>query len=493
MAEDDLKNVKTTNALTAAIKDLGEANEGLVAGFAEVTKSKYWTVISRFASGTQFWRLQNYIRALGNISQIYTERLNKQREAIVKGLESNIRLADSYAKLKDEMDALERNPAGNKIYQMILDTGVGHKKALDAAKEYYRGTKKEMKDLIDFRNKKLKTAITKKSKSFFGGEEGILNLGKRYKEQVADIEAKAGPQGRFAARMNFLGRELGGRGIKDTLEKSKDIFLGKKDMYDIKKREMVRPGFKAQAKKTIDKAKEKIFSGAVKIWNKISAFFTIGAVVLGKAIMYFALFLLAITVIVGIIRKIWPFLKDAFTKNKQFFEDAWGYLRAILYDFYQIFKAVWDGDFLKVLDIYFTELLPNIFRFLGNLVWGLGKVLIGLVEAGFNAVIDYIVAKLFTFKPDLSFLNLPNLHTGGLIKKGGVAVVGERGPELVNLPTGARVHSNAQSQAMMGHTINIHVNGRVGATDAEIKDIANKLSAEMNRRMNRTNRSVNAF
>ncbi|QDP65162.1 MAG: hypothetical protein GOVbin140_63 [Prokaryotic dsDNA virus sp.] len=491
MADDDLKNVKTTNALTAAIKDLGEANEGLIAGFGEITKSKYWTVISRFASGTQFWKLQNYIRALGNISQIYTERLNKQRKAIIEGLESNIRLADSYAKLKDEIKDLERNPAQNRIYKMILDTGVGHKKALEAAKEYYRGTKKEMKDLIDFRNKKLKKAITKKAKTFFGGEEGILKLGKRYKEQVADIEAKAGPEGRFAARMNFLGRELGGRGFGTTFEKGKDVFLGKKKMWNVEKNKWVRPGFKAQAKKGIEKVKEKLFSGAFKIWNKISAFFTIGAVVLGKAIVYFALFLVAITIVVGIIRKLWPFLKEAFDKNKKFFEKAWGYLSAILYDFYQIFKAVWDGEFLKVLDIYFTELLPNIFMFLGNLVWGLGKVLIGLVKAGFNAVIDYIVAKLFTFKPDLSFI--PGLHTGGLIKKGGLAVVGERGPELVNLPTGARVHSNAQSQAMMGQTINIHVNGRVGATDAEIKDIANKLSAEMNRRMNRTNRSVSAF
>ena len=135
MAEDE---VKTTIALTSAIQDLGEANEGLVAGFAEVTKSKYWTVISRFASGTQFWRLQNYIRALGNISQIYTERLNKQRKAIIEGLESNIRLADSYAKLNDEMKDLEKSPAGNRIYKMIKDTGVGHEKALDAAKEYYR-------------------------------------------------------------------------------------------------------------------------------------------------------------------------------------------------------------------------------------------------------------------------------------------------------------------------------------------------------------------
>ena len=492
MAEDDLKNVKTTNALTAAIKDLGEANEGLIAGFGEVTKSKYWTVISRFASGTQFWKLQNYIRALGNMSQIYTERLNKQRKAIIEGLESNIRLADSYAKLKDEIKDLEKSPASNKIYKMIKNTGVGHEKALDAAKEYYRGTKKEMNDLINFRNKKLKTAITKKAK------DNIFNIGSRFDEHFSQKKPGEKTFKPFKdARFNYLGSSLQFAG-KETIApltkaygKTKDFFFDKGPLGPRKKDGSLDMRFKLNKENASGMRKLMMKIKKFKFLESVSKFATIGLAVLGKAIMYFALFLLAITVVVGIIRKIWPFLKEAFTKNKKFFEDAWGYLRAILYDFYQIFKAVWEGDFLKVLDIYFTELLPNIFMFLGNLVWGLGKVLIGLVKAGFNAVIDYIVAKLFTFKPDLSFL--PGLHTGGLIKKGGLAVVGERGPELVNLPTGARVHSNAQSQAMMGQTINIHVNGRVGATDAEIKDIANKLSAEMNRRMNRTNRSVSAF
>tara|TARA_B100000131_G_scaffold152594_1_gene147989 strand:+ start:3000 stop:4478 length:1479 start_codon:yes stop_codon:yes gene_type:complete len=492
LAEDDLKNVKTTNALTAAIKDLGEANEGLVAGFAEVTKSKYWTVISRFASGTQFWRLQNYIRALGNISQIYTERLNKQRKAIIDGLESNIKLADSYAQLKDEMKDLEKSPSGNKIYKMIKDTGVGHEKALDAAKEYYRGTKKEMGDLIKFRNKKLKTAITKKAK------DNIFNIGSRFDEHFSQKKPGEKTFKPFKdARFNYLGSSLQFAG-KETLApltkvfgKTKDFFVDKGPLGPRKKDGSLDMRFKLNKENASGMRKLMMKIKKFKFLESVSKFATIGLAVLGKAIMYFALFLVAITVVVGIIRKLWPFLKEAFNKNKRFFEKAWGYLRAILYDFYQIFKAVWEGDFLKVLDIYFTELLPNIFMFLGNLVWGLGKVLIGLVKAGFNAVIDYIVAKLFTFKPDLSFI--PGLHTGGLIKKGGVAVVGERGPELVNLPRGARVHSNAQSQAMMGHTINIHVNGRVGATDAEIKDIANKLSAEMNRRINRTNRSVNAF
>ena len=94
---------------------------------------------------------------------------------------------------------------------------------------------------------------------------------------------------------------------------------------------------------------------------------------------------------------------------------------------------------------------------------------------------------------------IPFLATGGAIKDSGIAVVGERGPELVNLPAGARVSSNRDSAAMMGGgtTINNHitvqVTGRVGANDTEIRDIANKVAKEINSRMNRTATSVVRF
>lgn len=94
---------------------------------------------------------------------------------------------------------------------------------------------------------------------------------------------------------------------------------------------------------------------------------------------------------------------------------------------------------------------------------------------------------------------IPFLATGGAIKDSGIAVVGERGPELVNLPAGARVSSNRDSAAMMsgGTTINNHitvqVTGRVGANDTEIRDIANKVAKEINSRMNRTATSVVRF
>lgn len=38
--------------------------------------------------------------------------------------------------------------------------------------------------------------------------------------------------------------------------------------------------------------------------------------------------------------------------------------------------------------------------------------------------------------------NLPMLATGGYIQQGGLAIVGERGPEIVNLPTGSKVNAN---------------------------------------------------
>jgi len=72
--------------------------------------------------------------------------------------------------------------------------------------------------------------------------------------------------------------------------------------------------------------------------------------------------------------------------------------------------------------------------------------------------------------------------------RGGLAVVGEKGPELVSLPRGARVQNNANSMGARagGNNIHVHINGRVGASDAEIRDIANKVAREINIRMNRS-------
>ena len=77
----------------------------------------------------------------------------------------------------------------------------------------------------------------------------------------------------------------------------------------------------------------------------------------------------------------------------------------------------------------------------------------------------------------------------------GLTVVGENGPELLNLPGGSHVYSNRQSKSMVGggNNIHVHVNGRVGASDAEIRDIANKVAQQINVRMNRTSSTGTGF
>ena len=71
---------------------------------------------------------------------------------------------------------------------------------------------------------------------------------------------------------------------------------------------------------------------------------------------------------------------------------------------------------------------------------------------------------------------------GGFIGRSGRWLVGERGPEIVNLPAGSNVTPNHK----IGNTINVHVNGRVGASDTELRDIAKRVGSMINREINRT-------
>jgi len=79
--------------------------------------------------------------------------------------------------------------------------------------------------------------------------------------------------------------------------------------------------------------------------------------------------------------------------------------------------------------------------------------------------------------------------TGGIVKNRGIQLVGEKGPELVSLPVGSRVYSNAESKRMGGNTINVTVQGRVGASDAELREIAQKIGQMINIEINRTTSS----
>ena len=60
-------------------------------------------------------------------------------------------------------------------------------------------------------------------------------------------------------------------------------------------------------------------------------------------------------------------------------------------------------------------------------------------------------------------------------------MVGERGPELFMPNASGTIIPNGA-----GNTINVHVNGRLGASDTELRDIARRVGQMVSKEMNRT-------
>ena len=79
------------------------------------------------------------------------------------------------------------------------------------------------------------------------------------------------------------------------------------------------------------------------------------------------------------------------------------------------------------------------------------------------------------------------MASGGTNLLGGNYLVGDNGPEIISLPGGSSITNNTNTRSAMGNTINVHVNGRVGASDQELNEIARKIGSKINIEMNRFN------
>ena len=125
-------------------------------------------------------------------------------------------------------------------------------------------------------------------------------------------------------------------------------------------------------------------------------------------------------------------------------------------------------------------------------LYGLWLVAAWLIAQSTRSPFVMLIALIAAVIAGLAFwLDEDGKYTGG-VSTGRMSLVGEKGPELVKLPAGSRIHNNAESRRMgMGTTNNITVNvqGRVGASDAELRDVANKVSRMISTQINRTTSS----
>ncbi len=178
------------------------------------------------------------------------------------------------------------------------------------------------------------------------------------------------------------------------------------------------------------------------------------------------------------------------------------------------FGGGWIAVLIGALAVLLWKLAEHIYKNLDNIVIYLSAIKIFAATiittlAGLPEQIGKFIGDKFKEAMDVtgaakdrvggalsSAKNFIGLAEGGRVSQSGLAVVGERGPELVQLPRGAQVHSNSASKAIASsvtNNITVQVTGRVGANDAEIRDVANKVAREINSRMNRTTTSVVKF
>jgi len=114
-----------------------------------------------------------------------------------------------------------------------------------------------------------------------------------------------------------------------------------------------------------------------------------------------------------------------------------------------------------------SEYGNSLFNSISNSMQALGfgtENFVTKIIGGFSAVL----AIMETIKAVNSILSvIPFLATGGIMQSSGLAVVGERGPELVSLPAGARVYNNQDTQRYFNNVnstpqaVNVYVNANL--------------------------------
>jgi hypothetical protein len=161
------------------------------------------------------------------------------------------------------------------------------------------------------------------------------------------------------------------------------------------------------------------------------------------------------------------------------------------------------GKYFSEPIIALGEKLTSMFESIGRFIVGGIIMVSGLISRYFQAItnplqtLENIGRKIVSgldglfkkFEPVKKLTNFLRRESGGPAQ--GITVVGEGGPELLNLPAGSRVHSNKESRKMMGGTtnnINITINAR-DTSDQELRRIADKIGQMVNTKINRTTSS----
>ena len=468
---DEIK--KDVDTLTTAMSRLDTASTGLARSFGEFGKSgnTTWNIISRLSSGTGFWRLQNRIRAVSNVFQEYFDRQSEGMKTTLKSLDANLALAKSLDALQNERSNIKKTP----LYKMFKKDATSATVAKEEAEKYYDTIIKKIKKTQEQRKKSFRKSLLPGLRQRLK-EGGIIG---EFKNDMQKMKDFFGPKGDKMKKMLF-GEKIGGQIMKG----GKRAKAGQREGF-----------FKAQGKNI----------------SKVFEFAKIGTVLFSKFLLYGAAFGLLLAIVIYFFRSVWPTFSKFIGDSAKNFIKAFSSIILVLKGVFSFFKAIFKGDILGAIKILVMDIFKNLLIAVGNILGGLAKLALGLLASllvglvktlarvfiGILQNLPFIGKKLRKPAGSASDLSVPKpvraFAKGGITGKG-YSLVGEQGPELVRLPVGSRVFSNADSRRMSGGAnITVQVTGRVGASDQEIKDIARKVSREIGLQMNRTGSTAVRF
>ena len=472
-----------------------------------------WTIFARLVSGSPLWRLQNKVRAfvdiLGQIqesSEANAKAAQEQNKRVIDQVQLYQTLAPELEKLnklkeKDARYALRFAPENKEIREAIKGTLAYNKailEGLSANEAYTKGLDeliekgeqqtevfKEAQKVAIF-NKRIQTEEGRtKIRGDLEGERGELRKEGGFFKQLFDVS-------KLSLKSQNIGEKIAQKslrmqvGLVEFTKMAKPVFN-----YLFKVLIMTMIGilaFMVLAKFIYDSFSileelgviDEILSvGKLVLDNVMLIFSMIGALLTGDVYTFMDYALefvdnLLLIVIIGV--AIGALIGAAYTLldliGKFLFDEDFNILLFdILVSFGKVLLAAYvvKQIAIQMLTIAAIYAMP---------------VLIGaVIITGIAAVLRKIIGPLG---------KLPFFASGG-VSSGGMAVVGEGGPELVSLPAGARVHNNAQSKNMMkSNTVNNHVNVTINAkdtSDAELRRIADQVGNMITNKINRSTSS----
>lgn len=197
------------------------------------------------------------------------------------------------------------------------------------------------------------------------------------------------------------------------------------------------------------------------LWEAIKRIIT-GAVNIIKGVIQFVM-----AVITGDWGKAWDALKDIV-------KGAWDIIVGVVLGAWEILKTTWDlalAGLKSAWDIFWSLLGNAITAVWDGIVAGFKggiNLVIGALEWGINKAISLINGAITSFNkiplvpnmPTINPVSIPGLAKGGTTLTRGGVLVGERGPELLDLPRGARVTPLSGADKAGGvHIENLTVTG----------------------------------